>query len=360
MKNARRIVKSTAANLLHTLSIDKLVARNKRVSRKPLIICYHRVVIDFADSATRAMPSLLVSADMFEKQLNWLAKNYRLVSLDEAMSTGSEDSDDHDGRGVASITFDDGYADFYWNAFPILRKYNVPSTIFVATDLVDTDLLQIHDELYLLVKAWMEKKYQIPLTAETTLSNGVISLLDNHADPFNASRYILSHFSQSAVLALIAVMRSHTSLPSETRKELSPLSWAMLRELSEQGVTIGSHTCSHALLPTHRDDRVAKELLISRLSIERELGAPVRHLAYPDGQFDERVARAAEKAGYSSAFTICDHVLPSLSAYSIPRKVLWENACLNSGNAFSPALLSCLVSGVFGKTSRCAQYHARS
>jgi peptidoglycan/xylan/chitin deacetylase (PgdA/CDA1 family) len=74
-------------------------------------------------------------------------------------------------------------------------------------------------------------------------------------------------------------------------------------DMQREGVSFHSHTCSHASLPTLDDQRLAAELVESRVALERLLGRAADLLAYPFGHVDERVAAAARRAGYRAAFS---------------------------------------------------------
>lgn len=359
MKDFRRHLKSSLARTLHQLSLDTLFGSAFAAADAPLIICYHRVVEDFRDASTRAMPSLLVGTAMFERQLDWLARHYDMVSLD-TLFTQPPRSARALQRRQASISFDDGYADFYWNAFPILKRKGIPSSVFVVTDLVGTPNLQIHDELYLLVSQCFTQPRTPVHDTDAPLTQHLEAALLLHTDPYAATRHLLALFSQQEVRDLVALLRERVTVSEQARLELQSLDWDMLRSLHEQGVTIGSHTRSHALLPHHGEHRVADELAGSRRQLGMQLGVPARYLAYPDGQFDERIAQAAEAAGYSGALTICTHVSPTRPRYTTSRRVLWENASIDASGAFSPAVMSCLVNGVFNRAARCAQDHDKT
>jgi len=74
-----------------------------------------------------------------------------------------------------------------------------------------------------------------------------------------------------------------------------------LRMLLAAGWEIGSHTVTHEDL-TELDDRdLERELRVSREQLERLLGRPIRSLAYPFGEADDRVIAAAKEAGYVAA-----------------------------------------------------------
>src|SRR5262245_56158141 len=118
--------------------------------RLPFIVCYHRVVEDFNRSSRYTIPSMLISTRMLEQHLDWLAKRFSIVSLDE-LSLRCERL--NSSKPVAAITFDDGYSDVYHNAFPLLRRKAIPFAVFVVTDLVGTGRPQIFDRLYFLLRA---------------------------------------------------------------------------------------------------------------------------------------------------------------------------------------------------------------
>jgi peptidoglycan/xylan/chitin deacetylase (PgdA/CDA1 family) len=83
--------------------------------------------------------------------------------------------------------------------------------------------------------------------------------------------------------------------------ELASLGWEHLRELADAGWEIGSHTVTHPFLTRTSDEDLAHELTQSRLRVEAALERPCPSVAYPYGDFDERVGRAAAAAGYTTA-----------------------------------------------------------
>lgn len=81
------------------------------------------------------------------------------------------------------------------------------------------------------------------------------------------------------------------------------LDWCGLERAAAGGVTLGSHAASHRAL-THLDDRsLEHELVTSRTILESRLGTAIRDLAYPHGDYDERVVAVAARAGYRTAVT---------------------------------------------------------
>ncbi len=100
--------------------------------------------------------------------------------------------------------------------------------------------------------------------------------------------------------------------------ELATMNWDSLRELSERGVEIGSHTRTHPHLPRLSDEEVDRELRESRVAVEDRLGRPCPFLAYPFGDEDRRVRDAARRAGYDAAFALPGDS-SGVDRYALPR-----------------------------------------
>lgn len=81
-----------------------------------------------------ALWSLYVTPRMFRFQM-WYMKvaGFRVVSLDEVLRVIQEGDN---GEKLVAITFDDGFQDYYDHAYPVLKSYNYPSTVFLVSDLI--------------------------------------------------------------------------------------------------------------------------------------------------------------------------------------------------------------------------------
>jgi peptidoglycan/xylan/chitin deacetylase (PgdA/CDA1 family) len=80
------------------------------------------------------------------------------------------------------------------------------------------------------------------------------------------------------------------------------MTWDEIRELDVEGMEIGCHTLTHLILPKLKsDDQLRREIVAAKDMIEARIGHPVTSLAYPFGQYDERVVAAAREAGFTTA-----------------------------------------------------------
>lgn len=327
---------------------------------RPLILGYHRVVEDFASASQTDMPSMLISRAMFERHVEWIGKSFRFVSLD--------DIGDHLAAArpftepVAAITFDDGYADVYENAFPFLRRQGIPAAMFVVTDLIGQPNWQTHDRLYYLVErafnAWRDPRRQmyelmsglhIP-AAPMCLDRGTLH------SPMTAVTELLPALKQADVARLIAALESQSGREAPSDMP-SSVSWSMIQDMRRGGMTIGSHTRSHASLPMEAPDAVREEIEGSKRILEAQLGEPIVHFAYPGGHFTRGTVDAIDRAGYRCAYTACPHSDSTHPALTLERLLLWEGSSIDAAGEFSSAVFNCQIHDLWPPARRCERTH---
>jgi len=137
---AKRIAKYLLAAVLYysgMLAFFSLLRRFFFNRSNFVILMYHQVLEENDVEKDYVQPGLYVSRQVFEKQMAFLSEKYNLLSL-ERVTEILEKNQSPPLKSIV-ITFDDGWRDNYLYAYPILKKYNVPATIFLATDYVGTD-----------------------------------------------------------------------------------------------------------------------------------------------------------------------------------------------------------------------------
>jgi peptidoglycan/xylan/chitin deacetylase (PgdA/CDA1 family) len=330
-------------------------------STMPFIICYHRVVEDFTHSSRTAIPSMLISRAMLERQVDWLAKRFRIVTLDEIgvhLRTNSRVREP-----IAAITFDDGYADVYHNALPLLTRKGIPAAVFVVTDLVGTGRPQIFDRLYLLLRVLQQKGLPLAQTVgdaarSVDVELDVNALKEGQNEPFTLMTLLLKALPRRDVEAIMTALEQSRVVDNAIFQECAPLTWEMIETMHRSGVTIGSHTKSHTLLTSESLETAKHELLESKRILESKLQVPISHFAYPDGRFNSPVVQAVHSAGYQFGYSICPWLDPNLPSLTISRKVLWERASVNAWGRFSPSIMGCHSRGVFDAVHGCEHDHS--
>jgi peptidoglycan/xylan/chitin deacetylase (PgdA/CDA1 family) len=340
----RSWIKSGAAGVLCRTGMDRIAGTLTGASNAPVVLGYHRVVDDFAASAATTIPALLISVRMLERQLDWIGRRYRFVDLNELGARIERG----DSRPIAAITFDDGYRDFYTHALPLLQRKGIPAAVFVVTDHVGTRRVQAHDKLYLL----LARRQGRPLPK---ICKGVPEI--STLNPYDAMRTLLETWPLEAVEQITSVLAAEDSIPDEVWEPCYSVTWEMLDRIRRAGVIVGSHTKTHALLANESAARVREEATGSRAQLEARLGSSVEHFAYPSGIFNTVAVKAVAAAGYRFAYTTCTHRSAQYPHLTIPRGVLWENACLDRNRNFSSAIMRCQVQRAFDLVAGCRQAH---
>ena len=327
----------------------------------PFIVCYHRVVDNFDRYATGTIPSMLISTRMLERQIDWLARRFDIMSLDEIgahLASGGTFE-----RPAAAVTFDDGYSDVYNYAYPLLRRKGVPAAFFVVTGLLGTGRPQLFDRLYRVLQTLRSHGTPLGLTlgyalesagGESTKIKQLHSIAD---DPFSVMTAVLTGFPRRQIENAILQLEDQIPSRGDRLDDMAPMSWEMIEAMNLGGMTIGSHTNSHLLLTTETVETARKDLVESKQLLESRLNAPIKHFAYPDGRFNTATVRAVHQAGFAFGYGICQSRDQNHPLLTIPRKVLWERSCVNAFGNFSPAVMNCQAHSVFDRPGRCAHDH---
>jgi peptidoglycan/xylan/chitin deacetylase (PgdA/CDA1 family) len=326
----------------------------------PFIVCYHRVVENFEKSAGTSIPSMLISNAMLERHIDWLAKRYTILSLDEIGSY--LESPRKFAKPPAAITFDDGYSDVYYNALPLLLRKGVPAAVFVVTGLINTAWPQLFDRLYLALSDLQLRGASVTentvnvVSRFMSLDTKVLDRLRACDEPFRVMTELLRALPRKDLDKVVAALENGDGYSNEILREMKPMTWDMVSAMARNGITVGSHTKSHALLTSETAETARIELRDSRQALEVRLRVPIHHFAYPDGRFNGTVVEAARAAGYRYAYGTCRTRHEQFPLLTIPRKVLWERSCLNALGNFSDAVMTCHANWAFGQRT-CSRHN---
>ena len=242
------------------------------------------------------------------------------MALDEAVQRA--DSGDLSGRTV-SITFDDGYADNFSVALPILQAYGVPATFFVASDFLDGGRMW-NDSIIETIRRLEPGTYDLgPGDLEPLHITDWPSRRHAAQTVITAWKHLLPEQRQANVDALSARV---DGLPQDLM-----MSSMQLRELaSSEGVTIGGHTCSHPILASLDRDQARAEIAGGKSALEGILQQEVGLFAYPNGKhgrdFGDEHATLVNEAGFKAAVaTDWGTLSASTDRYRIPRFTPWNS-----------------------------------
>lgn len=236
----------------------------------------------------------------FQRQCAYLASRYRVVSLEDAADRLLRNESVAD---LAVITVDDGYADFHDVAYPVLRRYKLPATLFVTTGFVNrTDWMPGDRVRYHFARPGIE---HVRVTDDAgTVRSYATKSKQNGAE----LREYLKRIPERTKRRMLAEMDGNLPVPEGAAlpAEYRPCTWDQLRELAAGGISIGAHTVTHPILSRlEHPDEVEREILASKAELENRLQRPVTSFAYPNG-LREDISQASVdcvRANFQAAVT---------------------------------------------------------
>jgi peptidoglycan/xylan/chitin deacetylase (PgdA/CDA1 family) len=206
-------------------------------------------------------------------------------------------------RRFACFTLDDGYRDNRDFALPVLKAFDAPCTLFVASDFAEGRglLWWIALEMAIAKADRVEVTIEsVPCRFETRTASAKLAAFDRLHDWLRA---LPEHDVRREVHALCV----HHGIDDAAICSDLCMSWEELRSFaSEQLVTVGAHSITHCNLAHQSETIASEELTLSRTRIEDALQRPVVHLAYPYGDRHAAGVREfalARAAGYQTAVT---------------------------------------------------------
>ncbi|MDH5230213.1 MAG: polysaccharide deacetylase family protein [Gammaproteobacteria bacterium] len=267
---------------------------------------YHRILPADAMQAKFEEPGMMVTPETFENNLILLSELFEFTTLSKWIER--KNSGQTLPQKACVITFDDGWADNYEYAFPVLKKMNIPATIFAVAEMLNTHAQFWPERLarvvYWLAKhqpdalsdpslAWIRTDQQGIRFSDSLPNNEELSVLIGQAKRFNDSEihaYLDNIEQQFAIDAC----------------DLKPslLSWTQLKEMHDSGlIDVGSHTCHHIRLNEKvSEDTIQYEITASKQILEKQLGGPINTFCFPNGDYSN-YSLSVVKQNYAAAVT---------------------------------------------------------
>jgi len=212
----------------------------------------------------------------FAMQMRYLKRHYRLLSLrqmeEELQNPAAQ------GEGVV-VTFDDGYLGTYTDAFPILREYAIPATVYLTVGSIESGELAWYDQIF--------------LQFERATSDVTVSL--------DGEREIRLGDFATRVEAATALILHLRTLPDDKRRQWceslmktmpipqaalcgSMMNWDQVREMLQAGISFGCHTMTHPVVSRLTPDALSREVGDSKALMENRLGVQTGDFAFPFGK----------------------------------------------------------------------------
>ncbi|EHJ46138.1 polysaccharide deacetylase [Solidesulfovibrio carbinoliphilus subsp. oakridgensis] len=262
------------------------------------VLMFHRIV-DGPTLRASANAPLMLEEGLFRDMAETLASECRCLPLTEAMAWAGTDG--ASVRPVVALTFDDGYGDFRDKAFPILRRFGLPATMYLPTGFLDEeDRFFWWDAVEAFFSSRPEKGRFDAAGLPAAFADAVFALaVDPGPDKVEA-------FIRGPLRRLAPRDRARfvdRLAPPPVRRP-AMLDWDAVRELAATGlVEFGAHGVTHPLLDEVDLEPALQEVATSKRRIEEETGRTVTSFAYPSGCVPPYHRQMLARAGIGLAVT---------------------------------------------------------
>lgn len=293
----------------------RLVSPAGKRSRLSIFI-FHRVVPQ-ADPLLPDEPD----AGQFETIVQFIKKNFHVLSLAAAvqrLATGNLPA------AAACITFDDGYADNFSVAAPILMKHGLDATFFIASGFINGG------------RMWNDTVIEAVRKADAgeldwrDIGLGLHAVGDAQSR-VTAYQQILGHlkyFDIEQRRELTEEIACRAKLPAHSRLMMTS---EQVSGLHAMGMTIGGHTVTHPILAKLDESKARQEIQSGRAMLAEWTGVEPSLFAYPNGvpgrDYSSRDVELVRKSGFNAAVSTAWGVATgATNIFELPRFTPWDRS----------------------------------
>lgn len=268
---------------------------------KLMVVMYHGVTRQHYDPPIWTQ----LPVGIFRSQLEFIKNNYTIIRLEQLL-------DSIRGRAAlpqraALLTFDDGLKNNYSVAFPLLKEFDAPATIFLTSDFIGTSKIFWFDELYLLLSQL--RRQGAVITVSELIPDYDLPELSDGEYPYATLANWMKLLPESRRQEIMSSLRQRIPLdPALCREDFLPLGWDEVRYMQASGlVDFGTHTANHRILAKLGKEDLCYEVAGSKVTLEQHLGRPVFSFCYPNGlpgvDFTREHEDFLSENGYLCAFS---------------------------------------------------------
>jgi peptidoglycan/xylan/chitin deacetylase (PgdA/CDA1 family) len=314
-------VKNFLFSLLDHSGTPELALALQRQNRG-FIVLYHGIAPNVPDYGIYNYRKKFILPENFRAHLSWFQSHFEIVTLStliERFLKGVKSP-----RRYLAITFDDGYENIYRYAFPLLKEFGIPATVFITTDLVEKRFPLWVDRLEYALGHTELPKIEIELGGHRHSFR-----LGNLPERTTADIYLRNNFKKTNDVERRTILEKIESCSGTTlvsTLETSPyrgLEWDQILTMAENKIEFAPHTMSHPILTRMPPEQAEEEIIESYRLLKKRIGNPLPIFAYPNGQsedFSPETAAILQRHGFQAALTTIPGTINQMSRpFALPR-----------------------------------------
>lgn len=286
--------------------------------KRLIVLIYHRVL----DQSDFMRPDE-VDREAFAWQMDLLANYFNVLSVDDALARLKDNT--LPARSIC-ITFDDGYADNFYNALPILKERNLPACFFVASGYLDGGRMW-NDTIIEAIRQTNESSIDLK---EINFYNFDIS---SPLKKVAAAQALIRQIKHMPIAKKNICIDYVESLSKSLPRDLM-LTSQQVKALSDNGMTIGCHTVTHPIFVNMSESEITREITESRATLQDIIGREISLFAYPNGKvgtdYLPEQTNIIRSLGLKAAFsTHLGSIKQDSDIWQLPRFRPWDKSAEN-------------------------------
>ncbi|NLY12536.1 MAG: polysaccharide deacetylase family protein [Gammaproteobacteria bacterium] len=318
--NIKTLLKSTIG-LSYLNYFSKKYLRNHAT-----ILMMHRIVKEKEEAQLPHNNNLCIDQETFDNLIFFLKKHFNIVDLETALSMSK------DTKPKITITFDDGWKDNISLAYPILKKHQIPATIFLSTNYIGQTQGFWWESISR--KLWKNPHQIDQQSLQTYLDKYSLSI--NPALYKNEKTYAKSALILDFIHSLKQINPVQLNQLAETLfkdNEAHAMDWSDVKFLEDTGlVKFGPHGAQHYILTELDIDKCTEDIKSSQKSILENCKKPLNIYCYPNGNNNLEIQNLLKDLGYTHAVSTEDGLVsPEVNPYCLPRLNVCQKRAENPG-----------------------------
>jgi len=271
-------------------------------------------------------------------QINYLLENYSIVSLEEYI----ENIDLAKKNRLVTLTFDDAWQDFYKNAYPILKDKNVPATVFIPTNFIETGNLFWSDKLAFCLSSNLKEEdrnaihkvlsnyLEIEFKSDDSRDSILTSII-----PILKTLSIKVRDNLIKDLAEVAKIKFHKSIPPQF------MDWAEIKEIQEQSlIKFDCHSHQHEIATILSEEEFQADVIKAQSILNEQGITDIKYFCYPNESRTQSTDNILKQLGFSNSLgrLNSDEKCDDLKMFNLNRIGIHEDIT-NNASLFALRLL---------------------
>lgn len=271
----------------------------RKLYANPVKILFTHRIIDPTSDLSSFLENLgYLSIEEFEKKIKYLVGHYKFISLDDYVKNMHLPVR---LKNCIVLTFDDGYRCLYTKIYPVLRKYAIPSTVFITTSSMTTKSLLWFDRLLYFLGKTDVAELLVPEISR--LPYKLVSLKEKSL-AYNDICAYLKKINNAEKEAILERVLKALKINDSKHDSDWMLTREMMLEMQQSGlVSFGAHSVNHPILTKVSLEEAEYEIRRSKEILEDALGKNVDFFAYPNGDYNSMIQSLVKGCGYKCALT---------------------------------------------------------